>query len=685
MGREGISRGAKGLASAQSWESRHRARWVALAMAGALSLAFATGCGGEGPTRAAGDARDVEPGAGTSLTAPSLEGEWGPVMTWPAPAVHLHMLPTGKVLFFPEFAEGDVPYLWDPDTGVVRTAAPPGLNVFCAGHAFLADGKLLVAGGHVDSHVGLPTALLFDPFTESWTRIPDMNDGRWYPTVTTLATGEALVLSGEMHAAGMGNPLPQVWEPGGGAWRDLTSAVLELPYYPRAFAAPNGKVFVAGPHGTTRYLDPSRPGAWTTVGSRKVPGRSYGPGVLYDVGKVLMAGGGDPPFSSAEVIDLGAAKPAWRLVAPMSVARRHANATLLPDGTVLVTGGSSGAGFDASTAPVFHAELWDPASETWTRLGSAARYRGYHSTAVLLPDGRVLTAGGRKERTAQIFSPPYLFKGPRPEVSAAPEAFGPGARFSIAVSDAADVAQVTLVRLGSATHAFDQNQRFLRLPFTRGTGTLEVEAPATHLVAPPGHYFLFAVSSAGVPSIARVVRFGGEAVPPPPPPPPPPPAAAPTAVIPFGDVWRYDDSNIDLGTAWLARSFDDSAWKSGPAQLGYGEGDERTTLVRTSPSQPTVYFRKKVELAALPAAATITALFDDGVAVWVNGTLVFSRNVSRGLAHSASASASTENAVATEAIAVAPFVVGENVVTAVVKQLGPTSPDLSFDLELEVR
>jgi hypothetical protein len=188
---------------------------------------------------------------------------------------------------------------------------------------------------------------------------------------------------------------------------------------------------------------------------------------MYAAGKILVVGGGDPPTATAEVIDLTAAQPAWRSVASMSVARRHLNTTLLPDGTVLVTGGSYGSGFDNRTTPVYTAELWDPATEKWTMLSSASVGRFYHSSTVLLPDGRVLSTGGENVTDVEVFSPPYLFKGgTRPTMSGVPAAVGYGQKFTIQSPDAMSIAKVTLIRLPSVTHAFNQNQRLNVLQFT---------------------------------------------------------------------------------------------------------------------------------------------------------------------------------------------------------------------------
>ncbi|WP_375768609.1 DUF1929 domain-containing protein [Archangium gephyra] len=272
------------------------------------------------------------------------------------------------------------------------------------------------------------------------------------------------------------------------------------------FLAPNGRLFLAGPQRVSRFMDPAGTGAWVTGPSSNYGTRSYGPAVYLD-GRVLLIGGGDPPTATVEQLDLNAASPVWRYVAPMSTARRQHNATLLPDGTVLVTGGSRGSGFDNKSTPVFHAEVYDPVTNRWTRLASNSLYRGYHATAVLLPDGRVLSAGGRNANSAEIFSPPYLFKGARPVVSSVPDVVSPRTTFTISTPDAGRVTKVTLIALGSVTHAFDQNQRLLTLPFTRGSGVLTVTAPASNNLAPPGYYQLFLVNDAGVPSVGRMVRI----------------------------------------------------------------------------------------------------------------------------------------------------------------------------------
>ena len=446
-------------------------------------------------------------------------GRWDTLVTLPFFPVHDHLLPSGKVMIWPGDGgiSGNDPRLWDPATQSLTLLAKPGYDVFCSGHSFLADGRLFVAGGHIQNGVGLQRSSLYDPFANAWIAAPDMNAGRWYPTVTTLANGDALVVSGSIDNTVGTNTLPQVYQAGTGTWRNLSSAPLGLDLYPMMFVAPNGRVVNVGPTRTTRALDTSGTGAWSTLANSNFGHRSYGSAVMYAEGKILLLGGGDPPTNTAEVIDLTQPTPAWRYTAPMSIARRQVNATLLPDGTVLVTGGTFGPGFNNATTPAHPAELWDPATETWKTLASATVPRLYHSAAVLLPDGRVLSTGGNGQPTPEAFSPPYLFKGARPTMSGVPAAIGYGQRFAVQTPDAASVRKVTLIRITSVTHAFNPNQRLSVLGFTPTTGGVEIVAPASGNVAPPGHYLLFLVNGNGVPSVGSIVQLTAAAPPPPPP------------------------------------------------------------------------------------------------------------------------------------------------------------------------
>ena len=197
----------------------------------------------------------------------------------------------------------------------------------------------------------------------------------------------------------------------------------------------------------------------------------------------------------------------------MAFRRRHLNATLLPTGDVLVTGGTAAPGFNDAAGTVHTAELWSPKDGKWKTLAPNIINRIYHSAAILLPDARVLVTGAGanqgavNELNAELYSPPYLFRGTRPSLTDAPSALSYGASFAIVTPGPRSIAKVTLLRLGSVTHSFDQNQRFLSLDFRITSTGLTATAPASGNVAPPGHYLLFLVNDNGVPSVGRTVRL----------------------------------------------------------------------------------------------------------------------------------------------------------------------------------
>lgn len=415
------------------------------------------------------------------------------------------------MFFVSYYSESLHPNIWDPATNTFSPAAAAAYALFCAGHTSLPDGRVFIAGGHIADYVGYAHATIFSSDTNSFKPLPDMNAGRWYPTTTVLPNGDVLVVSGDINSNTNTNPLPQVYQFATNSWRNLSTAQLVLPLYPVMFVAPNGKVFNAGPNRQSRYLNTSGTGAWSNVALMNFgAARPYGPGVMYDVGKVLEVGGGNPPTATAEVIDLNAATPVWKFTGSMHYPRRQHNAVILPDGKIFISGGSSASGFDTSTSPVLPTEMWDPATGQFTVMASIAVYRGYHSTALLLPDGRVLSAGGNVGGpNAQIYSPPYLFNGTRPAISSAPTSVGYGQTVFVGTPNATGITKVSWIRIGSTTHTFDESLRYMRLNFTQATNGLNVTMPANANIAPPGYYMLFILNSSGVPSVAKIVQISG--------------------------------------------------------------------------------------------------------------------------------------------------------------------------------
>jgi hypothetical protein len=432
-------------------------------------------------------------------------GEWTPPFDWPIVAVHMVLLPSGKVL---SIGRNGTPQVWDPATGGF-TPVPPPAWLFCAGHTLLSDGQVLVAGGHISDHLGLPNITLFSG-TSTWTSSAPMARGRWYPTATTMGNGDVVITAGTDENDVVVS-IPEVWS--NGSLRQLTGAPQNLPWYPRAFLTPDGSLFVAGPSVRTFFLSVSGAGSWRTGPTHLLDqSRNYGSAVMYDDGKILYAGGA-LTTNTAEVIDLNQPAPAWSWTNPMAHARRHLNLTVLPTGEVLATGGVAGTTFDDVSTGVHAAEIWNPATGQWTTLASNVITRGYHGTSLLLPDGRVLNAGSGdgagapNERNAELFSPPYLFRGARPVIATAPSEVRYGDQFRIETPQAAAITHVSLIRLGAVTHAFDQNQRFQRLSFTADANGLTVTAPSSSNRTPPGHYMVFILNGNDVPSVSKIIRI----------------------------------------------------------------------------------------------------------------------------------------------------------------------------------
>ena len=443
----------------------------------------------------------------------TTQGQWSAVTNWPTRAVHATLLPDGRVFFVSYYDESLHPNIWDPVSNTFTGTAASSYRLFCAGHTTLADGRVFIAGGHIADFTGYPHAVIFDPATNGFTSLPDMNTGRWYPTVTTLPNGDVVVVSGDVNGNTNVNTLPQVFQFATKTWRNLTTAQLSLALYPNMLVAPNGKVFNAGPSRQTRYLDTAGTGAWTNVAVLNFSGfRDYGPAVMYSPGKVAVFGGADPPTATAETIDLSATTPAWKFTSSMHFPRRQHNAVILPDGKVFIVGGSSASGFDTSSSPVLPTEMWDPATGQFTVMASIAVYRGYHSTALLLADGRVLSAGGNVGGpNAQLFSPPYLFAGTRPSIASAPVSAGYGQTVFIGTPDVASISKVTLLREASVTHTNSMSQGFQSLSFTKTSTGLNVTMPANANLATPGYYMLFILNGSGVPSVASIIQISATA------------------------------------------------------------------------------------------------------------------------------------------------------------------------------
>lgn len=523
-----------------------------------------------------------------------VSGAWSEIFDWPIVAIHMAQLHTGEILVWS--SKNQEPHLLDPSGNCFDvgdgcfTIKPNPVNIFCAGHTHLDDGTIVVNGGHVRNHVGEPDTFLFQYDLEtqdwSWTAVGEIEDtdfARWYPTLTTLPDGTVLNVSGSqkrcLNGPDQGDlchlhedcapaeaenctavlvDIPELFDPATRTWRQLSGITQSVEFYPFNFVDPDGTVFFAGADDGASVFDihPTQghtfdPAAETLTPTGAVSSHDGGSAVMYEPGRILKTGGtngGSDAIADAEIIDLNGAG-VWQDTDPMNFPRRRHNLTALPDGTVLVTGGTrlGNKEFDIERtcggtdqgAPcgddddcpmnvtcqkhpmgeqlwVAETEIWDPATGDWTVMASQEVPRMYHSTALLLPDGRVLSAGGGRGggavnnySNAQIFSPPYLFtETPRPVIAQAPEIIHYSQSFEVQSPQATDVDEVSLVRLAAVTHSFDQNRRFVPLSFVPSGDTgLVINAPAEPAIAPPGYYMLFLLSEEGVPSVARFVRL----------------------------------------------------------------------------------------------------------------------------------------------------------------------------------
>jgi hypothetical protein len=465
--------------------------------------------------------------------------------------------------------------VWDPATGIFSVAGnAPSHNIFCAGHAWLPDGRLLVVGGQTPTgaYNGENRADIYNPFTNLWanadplqTNVPNMgststNTGstgkRWYPSATSLSNGDVLVTSGDVTEQGVTNRTVQIYRTATNSWSTLTGALRPtndaLPEYPRVFQAPDGRaISMSDNSNDTEFLNMSGNGSWSylqdTLDSNL---HNYGPAVMYDTGKIAYLGGGYIPTDNISMLDLNEQSPSWRyagggITAPadgspykMAQPRRQNNATILADGTLLITGGSS-IGYDPenpndqpfnfndSAGQIALAEIWDPETEQVTPVAEASSvYRGYHSTAILLPDGRVIVAGGNhdqpkpdgqpgtdyiEQKSAEFYSPAYLFNedgspAVRPTVTAAPDVAELGDTIFVETPDAESITKALWVVPGAVTHAQNWTQRANTLDFTAVDGGVNIELPANENEAPVGYYMLFLVNDQGTPSMAEWIQ-----------------------------------------------------------------------------------------------------------------------------------------------------------------------------------
>lgn len=449
---------------------------------------------------------------------PAVVGNWSAPVSLNAVAVNLILLPNNKLLYYDD---GATPTVWDYQQNV-SSATPTSPDLFCSGHASLSDGRVLVVGGYGSGsgNFGIANAEIFDPAHNTWTAVPNMKFRRWYPTATTLSDGRILVTAGWETAEHTNAGVPEIYDPVANSWTQLTNANNPFETYPFIFLLPDGRIIHVGgsEYATdTDVLDLASQ-SWSVLDPRLVDGGSatmYLPNQIVKAGSATDSQNAGPSSNTTFVLDLTQPNPTWQQTPSMAYARSFMNLTTLPDGSVLATGGESDKNGGNIANAVYTAELWSPQTQTWSTMAAMHTPREYHSTALLLPDGRVVESGMGAdfgnvpdEQSAEFFSPPYLFKGPRPTITSSPTMVHYGTNFSISTPDAATITKAVLIRVGAVTHFFNQNAYYVPVNFQAGSGTLNITAPVDGRLAPPGYYMLFVLNSNGVPAIAPILQVG---------------------------------------------------------------------------------------------------------------------------------------------------------------------------------
>ena len=485
------------------------------------------------------------------ITTPPIEasiGRWSAPFIVPITGVTAVMLNTGNVMFWsydpvdyhnPANSNNGVAYIWNPTTRTGHNIPPPE-NLFCAGQTILADGRVYVAGGNLrypDPNLpagqngwrGSLTSYTFNPYTELWARQPNMQRGRWYPTLTQIADNQVVITSGTDESGS--NAINNVVEvlipdPNIDGIGKITAVAINdsSGTYPLQFLMPSGKVLQAGPNAaSSSQLDP-RTWNWTnlpklTSNHYDIPnGVSFTDASVVPNKQLIMVAGGssnDIPLANNEWLDAMNPLAGWRTYPQWLQKRHNSNTVILPDGTLLTMGGNSGSyGYENA---LLEAELYSKQATdttgTWQTVAPHSIQAAYHSSALLLPDATVLlsqddmdnTAAAQFQHKAQVYSPPYLFKGAQPQIVSAPINLTYGQSFIIG-TDRDGMAGATLVAPAATTHGNDMHQRAIKLAVQPRLNGLTASVPASSALVPPGYYMLFVMDKAGIPSVSKFVH-----------------------------------------------------------------------------------------------------------------------------------------------------------------------------------
>ncbi len=484
-------------------------------------------------------------------TDPATVGQWGPLLSWPFVPVHAAILPDNKLLSwssherdsFTQLPYKDSSYtaVYDLDTGVFTEPESPPHDMFCAGTVQMADGRIMAAGGNPQ----LRQSSIFDPDSGRWQSAEPMSYPRWYGTAVTLADGDVLTTfaKGALET-------PERYTEGSG-WSDVpgasmstlnaeqntsnqswTAPAAQMQWYAFMHAAPDGRVFHAGPTKNMNWFDADGVGSVNSAGVALSKNRQFGSSVMYRPGELLITGGVDPTTASqvsefgqslygtetALTVDINGATPTIEHAADMAHARVNHNAVVMPNGEVLVVGGEAWGYLFNDRFSAFENEIWNPDTKTWRVADRLSSPRNYHSWAMLLQDATVIAGGGglcgdcgANHPTAQVFTPSYLYAPDgslltRPELKSLGSTLYAGENVYVSVPNAPENLQFSMVRFSSVTHSINTDQRWLPVESMEiDDGVFDLALPANPNVLIPGNYWLFAYSESGAPSVGLPV------------------------------------------------------------------------------------------------------------------------------------------------------------------------------------
>jgi Domain of unknown function (DUF1929) len=485
-----------------------------------------------------------------------------------------------------DYSEG---FVWNPKAGTGPSSFTEadddgggtlnqnlGHDMFCAGLAMSPDGLVIGIGG--GTNASLRRVSFFDFRNSDWAHGPTISKDRWYPTAVALPDGRTFTALGDdsRDSAEILSANRSSWQQVGAddaldtlkpSQNDIEIGAFNTQegwefnevdeWYPYLHVSPDGSLFQSGP--IPRFNKISVSNAAITPVNTTIPNaqmRTWGNSVMFNEGKILVTGGsvvrGRDATKTAMVIDINGGGVNAQAIPDMRFKRSFQNSIVLPTGDVLIVGGNTTGkqmvdeGFapdydptvpndernakkkwvsDVSTQSVKIAEIYSPSKNNWRDMAKMDTSRNYHSVALLLEDGRVLTAGGglcgrvcaANHPDGEIYEPAYLFNpdgspANRPAIKSLSVAtLGYGQQFTVTLSESTDISKFTMIKLSAVTHGINTDLRFVEYSLVKGNMTgsgtsYQLTTTSNPNVLTPGYYFLFALNDKGVPSLAKVVQ-----------------------------------------------------------------------------------------------------------------------------------------------------------------------------------